>query len=341
METKILNTATTDLTAAAELIKKGEVVAFPTETVYGLGADATNEKAVKKVFAAKNRPSDNPLIVTVANVEMVKRFVDEIPDVAQKLIDKFWPGSLTIIMNYRPGALSPIVTGGLKTVAFRLPKSEVTQQFITLADTPIVGPSANTSGKPSPTTAKHVLHDMDGKIAGIIDDGPTIVGVESTVIDITSSVPTILRPGAVTEEQLEKVIGEISSEHKKVGKDETPKAPGMKYRHYAPDMPVYMVNEKDWPKAIVFAQQQLEPVGIMAPDNVIEKNHLAGMDFVWSLGKDVTSANSKLFAGLRYFDDRNDVKTILVHHFEKEGVGLAYDNRLGKASSGQFFGTNS
>lgn len=333
----MFKTATTDLAAAAELIKKGQVIAFPTETVYGLGADATKESAVKKVFAAKNRPSDNPLIVTVANVEMVKRFVSEIPAIAEKLIANFWPGSLTIIMRYNEGALSPIVTGGLPTVAFRLPENEVTRQLITLADTPIVGPSANTSGKPSPTTAQHVWHDMHGKIAGIIDDGATAVGVESTVIDITTDVPTILRPGAVTQEALEAVIGPVNSEHRKVGADETPKAPGMKYRHYAPDVPVYMVTPDQWPAAIIWAQQQLEPVGIMATDEIIEANHLAGMDFVWSLGTDVTTANAKLFAGLRYFDERDDVETILVHHFADEGVGLAYNNRLGKASSGQYF----
>ncbi|MCM0598891.1 L-threonylcarbamoyladenylate synthase [Periweissella fabalis] len=337
METKMFKTATTDLAAAAELIKKGQVVAFPTETVYGLGADATKESAVKKVFAAKNRPSDNPLIVTVANVEMVKRFVSEIPVIAQKLIANFWPGSLTIIMRYDEGALSPVVTGGLPTVAFRLPASDVTREFIALADTPIVGPSANTSGKPSPTTAQHVWHDLQGKIAGIIDDGAARVGVESTVIDITTATPTILRPGAVTQEALEAVIGEVNSEHRKVGIDETPKAPGMKYRHYAPDVPVYMVQSDKWEAAIIWAQQQLEPVGIMAPDAVIEANHLAGMDFVWSLGNDVTTASAKLFAGLRYFDDRDNIETILVHRFADQGVGRAYNNRLGKAASDQYF----
>lgn len=333
----MFKTATTDLAAAAELIKKGQVVAFPTETVYGLGADATKESAVKKVFAAKNRPSDNPLIVTVANVEMVKRFVSEIPVIAQKLIANFWPGSLTIIMRYDEGALSPVVTGGLPTVAFRLPASDVTREFIALADTPIVGPSANTSGKPSPTTAQHVWHDLQGKIAGIIDDGAARVGVESTVIDITTATPTILRPGAVTQEALEAVIGEVNSEHRKVGIDETPKAPGMKYRHYAPDVPVYMVQSDKWEAAIIWAQQQLEPVGIMAPDAVIEANHLAGMDFVWSLGNDVTTASAKLFAGLRYFDDRDNIETILVHRFADQGVGRAYNNRLGKAASDQYF----
>ena len=333
----MLSISASDLDLAAQLIKQGQVVAFPTETVYGLGADATNETAVKKVFSAKNRPSDNPLIVTVANIAMVERFVSEIPDIAKKLIANFWPGSLTIIMKFKEGALSPIVTGGLTTVAFRLPANPMTQKVIELADTPIVGPSANISGKPSPTTAQHVWHDMQGKIAAVIDDGATQVGVESTVIDITTATPTILRPGAVTQEQLEAVIGTIASEKRKVGKDETPKAPGMKYRHYAPDVPVYMVKPADWPKAVVWAQQQLATVGIMAPDSIIASNQLKGMNFVWSLGDDVASANAKLFAGLRYFDERDDVKIILVHYFEQDGLGLAYDNRLGKAASGQFF----
>lgn len=333
----MLTTAAADLQQAAAMIKKGQVVAFPTETVYGLGADATNESAVKKVFAAKHRPADNPLIVTVASVEMVQRFVAEIPAKAQQLIDAFWPGSLTIIMTYIPGKLSPIVTGGLATVAFRLPASQVTREVIALADTPIVGPSANTSGKPSPTTAQHVWHDMKGKIAGIIDDGATSVGVESTVIDMTTEIATILRPGAVTQDELEAVIGTVNSEQRKVGVHETPKAPGMKYRHYAPDVPVYMVTDENWQQAIIWAQQQLEPVGIMATDGIIKAHHLAGMDYVWSLGEDVAAANAKLFAGLRYFDDRKEITTILVQRFADEGVGLAYNNRLGKAASGQFW----
>ncbi|MCT4395609.1 threonylcarbamoyl-AMP synthase [Periweissella beninensis] len=333
----MLSTSASDLELAAQLINQGQVVAFPTETVYGLGADATSEEAVKKVFAAKNRPSDNPLIVTVASVAMVERFVSEIPDIAKKLIANFWPGSLTIIMRFKEGALSPIVTGGLTTVAFRLPANPMTQKVIELADTPIVGPSANISGKPSPTTAQHVLHDMQGKIAAIINDGATEIGVESTVIDVTTPVPTILRPGAVTPEQLEAVIGLVASEKRKVGQKETPKAPGMKYRHYAPDVPVYMVKPNDWKAAIIWAQQQLSTVGIMAPDDIIAAQQLKGMDFVWSLGSGVATANAKLFAGLRYFDNRDDVKLILVHYFEQDGLALAYDNRLGKAASGQFF----
>lgn len=188
-----------DIRKAALELKMGELVAFPTETVYGLGADATNEKAVKRVYLAKGRPSDNPLIVTVSSIEMVERFVGEISTDAKKLMENFWPGSLTIILNIIPGSLSEAVTGGLKTAAFRMPKNQVTLDLISELDRPLVGPSANSSGKPSPTTAEHVFHDLEGKISGIVDDGPTTVGVESTIIDMSTDIPTILRPGAVTD----------------------------------------------------------------------------------------------------------------------------------------------
>ena len=187
---------TDEIEKAANELRLGELIAFPTETVYGLGADATNEQAVKRVYLAKGRPSDNPLIVTVSSRKMVEEYVESLPERAVKLMDAFWPGPLTMILKIKEGALSKAVTGGLETAAFRMPQNKATLKLIESAGVPIVGPSANSSGKPSPTTAQHVYHDLEGRIAGILDDGPTQVGVESTIIDLSSEHPVILRPGA-------------------------------------------------------------------------------------------------------------------------------------------------
>jgi len=333
METQIFQP--NEVTAAAALLKAGELVAFPTETVYGLGADATNEQAVKKVYAAKGRPSDNPLIVTVTGPAMVEQYAQPLSATAKKLMAAFWPGSLTLILNLQPGALSKAVTGGLTTAAFRNPENQTTLNLIAAAGVPLVGPSANTSGKPSPTLAQHVYHDLKGKIAGIVDDGPAAVGVESTILDLTADVPTILRPGAVTEEQLVPVIGTVRSNHHKVGATEVPKAPGMKYKHYAPDAQVYIVDHAtDWPAALAWAQTQANPVGVMAVDDILTANALPANAEAFSLGANVASASHRLFDGLRHFDLESPVKDILTQGFPADGLGAAYMNRLNK-SAGQ------
>ncbi|MGP4116538.1 L-threonylcarbamoyladenylate synthase [Levilactobacillus zymae] len=333
METQIFKPD--QIEAAAALLKAGQLVSFPTETVYGLGADATNEAAVKQVYAAKGRPSDNPLIVTVTGQAMVEQYAEPLSAKAQALIDAFWPGSLTLILNLQPGKLSKAVTGGLSTAAFRNPANQTTLALIQAAGVPIVGPSANTSGKPSPTLAQHVYHDLKGKIAGIVDDGPAQVGVESTILDLTADVPTILRPGAVTEEDLEPVIGTVRSTHHKVGKTEVPKAPGMKYKHYAPNAQVYIVDhESDWPAALAWAQAQAYPVGAMAVDHVLAANQLPANVEAYTLGPDLASASHRLFAGLRHFDLESPVKGILTQGFADSGLGAAYMNRLNK-SAGQ------
>ena len=263
METRIFKL--NEIDQAAQAIKDGQLVAFPTETVYGLGADATNEAAVKNVYLAKGRPSDNPLIVHVASIEMVERYAAEIPNSARQLMKAFWPGSLTIILKIKPGSLSKTVTGGLATVAFRYPDCQPTLDLILKAGVPIVGPSANTSGKPSPTTAQHVFHDLNGKIFGILDNGPTRVGVESTVLDLSTPQPAILRPGAVTKAQIESVIGSIDLDQHHVGTNETPKAPGMKYRHYAPGVPVAIVDpQTNWQSVNSWIEEQPSKVGVMA-----------------------------------------------------------------------------
>lgn len=316
---------------AAQLLAQGELVAFPTETVYGLGADATNEEAVKNVYRAKGRPSDNPLIVTVADEAMMKKYVTEIPADAQKLIDHFWPGPLTLILFVKEGALPDAVTGGLPTAAFRCPQDPLTNELIHTLARPIVGPSANTSTKPSPTTAEHVYHDLKGKIAGIIDNGPTKIGLESTIIDLSVDQPVVLRPGEITPDELSEVL------HKKVllnkGTVQTkdvPKAPGMKYRHYAPSSPVYIVDD---PADFAYIPHD-SSVGVAAlADNL----HDLGDADSFSLGVSIDEAAHNLFGALRYFDSNEQIKTIYVQGFAKGNISAAYMNRLNKAASGNHF----
>lgn len=328
-----------EIDQAAKEIQAGHLVAFPTETVYGLGADATNEAAVKNVYLAKGRPSDNPLIVHVASVEMVEKYAANIPDNALKLMKKFWPGSLTIILPIKRHVLSKTVTGGLSTVAFRFPDCQPTLDLIKKAGVPIVGPSANTSGKPSPTTAQHVYHDLHGKIAGIIDNGPTRVGVESTVLDMSTDQPVILRPGAVTKAQIEDVIGSIDLNHHHVGKNEIPKAPGMKYKHYAPNAQVYIVDQDtDWQRVVDWISKQPFDVGMMAEERILQHASLPMNAIQFSLGKNVQDASARLFDGLRQFDDQPNVKAIVAQAFPAKDLGRAYMNRLNKSAGGVHFG---
>ncbi|MFD1418796.1 L-threonylcarbamoyladenylate synthase [Companilactobacillus keshanensis] len=331
METEILNDS--QIQEAVNFIADGQLVAFPTETVYGLGADATRPDAVKNVYAAKGRPSDNPLIVHVSSPEMVWQYADNnYKPLAERLMKSFWPGPLTIIMPIQKNALSKEVTGGLSTAAFRMPNNKVTLDLIEKFGKPIVGPSANTSGKPSPTLAKHVYHDLKGKIAAILDDGPTLLGVESTVIDLSVDVPTILRPGMITYDDLIKVIGNVRSDHHKVKDEEIPKAPGMKYKHYAPSAQVIIVDAtNDFPKAISEYQDMKVPIGILATDEILQKAPESFRKF--SLGKDVISASKYLFAGLRSLDAEK-VTYILAQGFPDADHGDAYRNRLNK-SAGQ------
>ncbi|WP_195701184.1 L-threonylcarbamoyladenylate synthase [Companilactobacillus futsaii] len=329
METEILEN--TQIQEAADFLAKGQLVAFPTETVYGLGADATRPDVVKDVYAAKGRPSDNPLIVHVASPEMVWEYADNsYQPLAQKLMKAFWPGPLTIIMPVQPGKLSKAVTGGLTTAAFRMPNNKATLDLIKTFGKPIVGPSANTSGKPSPTLAKHVYHDLHGKIAAILDDGPTKLGVESTVIDLSVDVPTILRPGMIDSDDLLKVIDNVNSDHHKVTATEVPKAPGMKYKHYAPSAQVIIVDDvKDFPEAIAKYSKKDASLGVLATDAILKE--VPENITTFSLGDDVYSASKELFAGLRQLDvDHMDY--ILAQGFPDEGHGVAYNNRLNKSA---------
>lgn len=331
MKTKILKKEQID--EAVALLAKGELVAFPTETVYGLGALATNEKAVKEVYAAKGRPSDNPLIVTVADEKMMERYAKEIPTRARKLIKKFWPGPLTLLLFVKPGSLPSAVTGGLKTAAFRCPDDQLTHDLIAKLGYPIVGPSANTSTKPSPTTAEHVYHDLKGKIPAIIDGGATRVGLESTIIDLSVKQPVVLRPGEITPEELSAVLGEkVLINTGKVSDSSVPKAPGMKYRHYAPSAPVTVVdNPAD------FARLDLnESCGVAALSSVIAQVNLPKAN-KFDLGCDLTAADHNLFSALRYFDSLSAIKQIFVQGINSGEDSYAYMNRLNKAAAGHHY----
>ena len=248
MNTEIvkLDAANIDETAierAAEIIKNGGLVAFPTETVYGLGANALDAEASKKIYEAKGRPSDNPLIAHIASLDTLDEIVEDVSDVAKKLIDKFWPGPMTLIFK-KKDLVPDSTTGGLKTLAVRFPENEIAKALIEKSGVPIAAPSANTSGKPSPTKGEHVIEDLDGKVDMILDGGEVGLGLESTIIDVTDK-PTILRPGFITQEMLEQVIEEVELDKtilEKPTEDFAPKAPGMKYRHYAPKTELVIVR---------------------------------------------------------------------------------------------------
>ncbi|MDI6710950.1 MAG: L-threonylcarbamoyladenylate synthase [Thermoanaerobacterales bacterium] len=227
------------IAAAAAVIRRGGLVAFPTETVYGLGADATNGAAVRRIFAAKGRPADNPLIVHISAMDELRPLVRDVPDVARALAGAFWPGPLTLVLPAAP-SLPREVTAGLDTVGVRMPDHPVALALIRAAGVPLAAPSANASGRPSPTTAAHVLDDLGGRIDAVLDGGPAPVGVESTVLDLTATPPAVLRPGGVTVEQLEAVLGRAAVADRKGENGGPPRSPGMKYRHYAPRTPLVL-----------------------------------------------------------------------------------------------------
>ncbi len=233
-----------DTKTAAAILRDGGLVGIPTETVYGLGANGLDPEAVAHIFEAKGRPQDNPLILHIPSADWLERYCQDIPGVAYKLANQFWPGPMTMILK-RKDNVPDVVTAGLDTVGMRCPDHAVCRGIIAAADVPVAAPSGNLSGRPSPTTAEHMLEDMDGKIDAIVDGGACTVGVESTIIDLTCTPPRLLRPGGITLEQLESVLGEVAVDaavRRKMGEGEKPRAPGMKYRHYAPKAPVTVVK---------------------------------------------------------------------------------------------------
>jgi L-threonylcarbamoyladenylate synthase len=319
---------------AASLLKRGEIVAFPTETVYGLGADATSDRAVDKIFAAKGRPSDNPLIIHIGNKQQVYDIASDIPFSAEVLIERFWPGPLTLVLKKKPG-ISEKVTAGLETVAVRMPSHPVALDLLERVGLPIAAPSANLSGKPSPTLAKHVLADLNGRISGIVDGGLAGVGVESTVLDCTEAVPVILRPGGVTQDQIEEAVGKVEVDKALLVSGQAPKSPGMKYTHYAPDAPLYIVQggrEFLQQKADEWREQG-KRVGILTTmEN--EAYYSGSSVLVCGSRQELSTVAAQLYDVLRSFNE-HDVDVILSESFPEEGVGQAVMNRLMKAAGHQ------
>ena len=347
METKIIKISEDDVSEdkfreAGQIIRDGGLVAFATETVYGLGADALNKEASAKIYAAKGRPSDNPLIVHIADVKALDELAKDVDEKTRMLAEAFWPGPLTMIVN-KSDIVPYSITGGLDTVAIRMPNHKVALGLIKASGRYIAAPSANTSGRPSTTKAEHVIEDLNGKIDMIIDSGAVKIGLESTIVDMTSKVPTILRPGYITREALQDIIGEVEvdkaiTEGGMVSKDVVPKAPGMKYRHYAPKAALTIVEGEE-EKVIKYIEEKMaehkkrgEKAAVMATDESINKY---SCDNVFSVGrrKEQTSVATHLFAQLRDFDDLN-MEYIYSESFSRENIGQAIMNRLMKAAGG-------
>lgn len=314
---------------AARFILEGKLVAFPTETVYGLGADALNEKAVRRIFKAKGRPADNPLIVHIADLSDLKKLALEIPKEAKLLAERFWPGPLTLVLP-KGEEVPYVTTGGLDTVAVRMPAHPIALALIR-ASTPIAAPSANISGRPSPTLAEHVVEDFYGRIEVIIDGGETRVGVESTVIDLSSERPILLRPGGLPLEEIEKIIGSVEIHPAVKGKPvNLARAPGMKYRHYSPNAQVLVVEGKRENVREKIAElvgkyrSRGYRVGVMATEEV-------EADEFFHLGKTPEDVARNLFKALRELD-RRGVDVIIAEGIEEKGLGLAVMNRLRKAA---------
>ncbi|WP_058486027.1 L-threonylcarbamoyladenylate synthase [Defluviitalea phaphyphila] len=323
---------------ASKIIKKGGLVAFPTETVYGLGANALDEIAVKKIFNAKGRPSDNPLIVHISDKEEISSLVEYIPKNAKALMNAFWPGPLTLIFP-KSKKVPYVITAGLSSVAIRFPENKIARALIKESGVPIAAPSANISGKPSPTKASHVIEDLKGKIDMILDGGHVKVGLESTVVDVTGDIPMILRPGGITKEMIEEVIGEVLIDPSILSLKTvnfTPKAPGMKYKHYAPQAKVIIV-EGNLDKVIISINQFVKEkqaknlkVGVMA---TLQTKKYYNADVILSVGdrNNPKTIASNLFDTLRAFDEEK-VDIVFSESFSDKEIGLAIMNRLRKSA---------
>ncbi|MGN0334275.1 MAG: L-threonylcarbamoyladenylate synthase [Lachnospiraceae bacterium] len=322
---------------AGELLKAGSLVAFPTETVYGLGANALDGDASAKIYSAKGRPSDNPLIIHIADMVSLKKIVEEIPEAAVKLAEKFWPGPLTMVMK-KSAIVPPGTTGGLNTVAVRMPSHPVALELIRHGGGYVAAPSANTSGRPSPTLAEHVAEDMNGIIPMIIDSGAVGIGIESTIVDLTEEIPVILRPGFITREMLEEVVGKVEIDKGILGDDvkTPPKAPGMRYKHYAPKAELTVIEgsqEKVVEAINCLVREQQEAgvsAGIIGTEETIA-DYPEGLVKCIGTRNDELTISSRLYKILREFDE-TDVQVIYSESFEEGAMGSAIMNRLLKAA---------
>ena len=343
METKLVKVDTENpeksvLTEAAEILKNGGLVAFPTETVYGLGANGLDEKACKRIYEAKGRPSDNPLILTIGDLDGLYKIVGKVTENAKKIIDAFWPGPITLVLP-KADCVPETVTGGLDTVAVRYPSNKIASELIKIAGIPVAAPSANSSGKPSPTRASHVEFDLNGKIEMIIDGGAADWGLESTILDVSEDKPVLLRPGAVTQDMIEDVVGEIDVDPAVYSKPDgniVPKAPGMKYKHYSPSAKVILVsgsmenvistiNEK-----ISADEKNGLRVGVMATTQTKDR-YIGGEVLVVGDRTKPETIGANLFKILRKFDFIG-VDIVYSEVFDEDGEGAAIMNRLNKAA---------
>jgi len=334
MKTQLLGPK--EVERAAEIIRSGDLVGIPTETVYGLGANGLNPAAVKNIFLAKGRPQDNPLILHIPEASWLERYCENIPEAAWRLAERFWPGPLTMILPRRP-VVPDVVTAGLDTVGMRCPAHPICRDIIAAAGVPIAAPCGNTSGRPSPTTARHMLDDMAGKIDAILDGGPCAVGVESTIVDLTCMPPRLLRPGGVSLEELRDELGEVDVDPavtRLMGAGEKPKAPGMKYRHYAPRAPVTVVAGAPAEAAGYIARHAAPEDGVICfheyTDLFTGQSEIRPVMDLGPAGDKEEQARH-IFDALRQFDS-TDVPIIWAQCPDTAGIGLAVVNRLSKAA---------
>ncbi len=320
----------------ALVLKKGGVVAFPTETVYGLGADGLNPKAIKKIFQAKKRPADNPLIFHIADKNDIYKFARDVPKVAERLIEKFWPGPLTLVLK-KSSIIPKIATGGLNTIAIRMPSNRIAISLIQSIEHPIVAPSANLFGKPSPTIAKHVMDDMNGKINAIIDGGKTRIGLESTVVDLTTKTPILLRPGGISISDLKKIIKNVEYHPSLLGKKSKKikaKSPGMKYKHYSPDAKIILIqgdaknSQKKIQELVNKLHSEKKSVGLINIKTIKKIPHIRSK-FIGNTKKLIASNLYKAFRDL----DEEKVDVIIMREVTSSNLGFAIMNRLRKAAS--------
>lgn len=342
METKIKKLSGTEkdrplLEEAAALIRAGELVAFPTETVYGLGGNGLDPRAARRIYEAKGRPGDNPLILHVAGRDQIPPLVKEIPEAAEKLMEAFWPGPLTVIFA-KSELVPPETTGGLETVAIRMPAHEGARAFLACCERPVAAPSANRSGRPSPTEAQAVWEDLQGRIPLILDGGPCDIGLESTIVDVSSPLPMLLRPGFYSLADLKRVLGSVAVDPatlRQVEGDEPPRAPGMKYRHYAPRLPLILVEGEDKARAdfIISQAGPDRPLAVLVSRETLPLYAGADHLVLIPLGrreKDEEIARN-LFGALRKIDESGAVLAYS-ESFEKGPIGAAIMNRLSKAA---------